>query len=194
MAVKIAKNIASKKAAAKKTEGKKPTPGTIVKGEMVETSVVKQETKKPTTKIDTSAIAKPSALKEGLKPYVEKLTDKKTIAAASKKTSDADAKAVKTIEGEIVKFVNDENLAPEATIDVTVDGKILNVGKAAESKTLTDALTAYSLLEQVEEGLGDKLMTFKMGDLEKHLTSKQLESVIKVTTDNNKRRVTLKDE
>ncbi|AEH21889.1 VHS1076 protein [Vibrio phage 1] len=37
-------------------------------------------------------------------------------------------------------------------------------------------------------------MTFKMGDLEKHLTSKQLKEVTAVKTDNSKRRVTLKDE
>ncbi|AEH21888.1 VHS1075 protein [Vibrio phage 1] len=132
MAVKIAKSLATKKANETKKQTKQPTPGTIVKGSIVEPTVVKQETKKPTVKIDTSAIAQPSKLKEGLKPFVEKLNDKKTIAAASKKTADADAKAVKAIEGEIVKFVNDENLAPEATIDVTVDGKILNVVSGRE--------------------------------------------------------------
>ncbi|WYC17946.1 hypothetical protein [Vibrio phage vB_VneS_J26] len=194
MAVKIAKSLATKKAKSNTSAAKKPTPGTIVKGSIVEPTVVKQENKKPTVKIDTSAIAQPSVIKEGLKPFVEKLNDKKTIAAASKKTADADAKAVKAIEGDIVKFVNDENLANEASVDVTVDGKILNVGKAGETKTLNDAILAYQMLEGIEEGLGDKLMTFKMGDLEKHLTSKQLAEITTIKTDPTKRRVTLKDE
>ncbi|AUR81143.1 hypothetical protein Ares1_0034 [Vibrio phage Ares1] len=194
MAVKIAKSLATKKAKSNTSAAKKPTPGTIVKGSIVEPTVVKQENKKPTVKIDTSAIAQPSVIKEGLKPFVEKLNDKKTIAAASKKTADADAKAVKSIEGDIVKFVNDENLANEASVDVTVNGKILNVGKAGETKTLNDAILAYQMLEGIEEGLGDKLMTFKMGDLEKHLTSKQLAEITTIKTDPTKRRVTLKDE
>ncbi|AUR96010.1 hypothetical protein NVP1215B_092 [Vibrio phage 1.215.B._10N.222.54.F7] len=196
MAVKIAKNIASKKAAKPNKAPKKaaPTPGTIVDGAIVETGVVKAGTKKPTTKIDTSAIAQPSVLKEGLKPFVTKLSDKKKIAAASKKNADTDAKAVKALEVDIVAFANDNNLADTATIDVTVDGQILTVGKAAEGKTLTDALAAYAMLEGIEAGLGDKLLTFKMGDLEKHLTSKQLEQVVSTSTDTKKRRVTLKDE
>lgn len=196
MAVKIAKNIASKKASTKAKAPKKPqpTPGTIVDGAIVETGIVKEGVKKPTTKIDTSAIAQPSVLKDGLKPYVSKLSDKKKIAAASKKAADADAKAVKALETDIVAFANDNNLADTATIDVTVGGSVLTVGKAAEGKTLTKPLDAYAMLESIEEGLGDKLLTFKMGDLEKHLTSKQLEKVTSVKIDNKKRRVTLKDE
>ncbi|QNJ59196.1 hypothetical protein [Vibrio phage vB_ValS_PJ32] len=196
MAVKIAKSIAKKNVGSKAAKPKKsePTPGTIVDGAVVETGVVKAGAKKPSVKIDTSAIAQPSQIKEGLKPFVEKLSDKKAIAAASKSQADKDAKAVKAVETDIVNFVTEENLAPEATIDVTLDGKILNVGKAGEAKTLDDPIQAYQMLESIEEGLGDKLMTFKMGDLEKHLTSKQLASITTTKTDPKKRRVTLKDE
>lgn len=195
MAVNIAKSISKKnKGTNKKTEAKKPTPGTIVKGEMVEPETIVQGKKKPTTKIDTSAIAQPSELKKKLKPFIEKLNDKQKVAASSKKAADKDAKAVKDLKEEIIKLANDNNLADEATIDVTDDGKILKVGVGKTTSKLTDPLKAYNLLEEIEEGLGDKLMTFSLTDLGKHLSSKQLESVTAKATNNKQRAVTLKDE
>ncbi|APD18933.1 hypothetical protein [Vibrio phage J14] len=49
------------------------------------------------------------------------------------------------------------------------------------------------MLEEIEEGLGQRLMKFSVTDLEKHLTSKQLETIITEKERPKKRRVTVKD-
>ncbi|ANO57630.1 hypothetical protein [Vibrio phage vB_VhaS-a] len=102
--------------------------------------------------------------------------------------------ALKKSQGLVISEALDLGIADTASAEFKVDGKIITLGAAGESTKVTDAVKAYNMLESIEEGLGQSLMSFSITDLKKHLTSKQLEQVTETKADPKKRRVGVKDD
>lgn len=63
----------------------------------------------------------------------------------------------------------------------------LEVFKETETLKITDPVRAYELLEEVQEGLGDQCMGFKIGDLRKYLTEEQIEECTNITWGNRRK-------
>lgn len=182
-------NIGSKKP---KTTTAAPKNKVDVSAATGSTKIQKTTTKAPTKKVSQVG-ASPTAAKKILTSYAPQIIEaKQDVDDAKKQTAKVDA-VLKRFESDVVNDLIKEGVADEASVEVNHEGKIVTVGKAQESKTVTDNVEAYNMLEEIEEGLGQQLMKFSVTDLEKHLTSKQLESIITKKSDPKKRRVTVKD-
>lgn len=189
----------NKKATAPKKTGTKTTIDTsaakakTAPKAAAKTGVVKQNAKKPEAKAvkEATGIQELIAVLEKHAPDIIKHDAAVKEAAKDKAVHD---NALKKAQGLVIAEAVDLAIADTATAEFKIDGKIVSLGAAGESTKLIDAVGAYNMLESIEEGLGQSLMSFSITDLKKHLTSKQLEKVTKTTTDPKKRRVGVKDD
>lgn len=81
------------------------------------------------------------------------------------------------------------DLEPKETLLVNdkESDKALKVSGLTESRTITDNALVYDYLEEIQKGLALKLMTFRLGDLDKYLNPAQLEKVTESSYGGNRR-------
>lgn len=87
-------------------------------------------------------------------------------------TAEAKLKAAK-------KLIEDAhpNAAKDEGYEVDAHDFLIVASKARKTETIDDPVVVHHTLEEEEVGLGDKLMTFSMTDLKKHLSPRQIESL-----------------
>lgn len=87
---------------------------------------------------------------------------------------------------EAVQDFVDLDAAPDDEITLKTEKYAAAFGQHGNMSSVSAPGKAFKLLEAVEKGLGQKLMTFKVTDLNKYLTPEQAASVI--TTERSKSR------
>lgn len=157
------------------------------------TGVVKQGAKKPEVKV-TPEGASVKATHDILMKRAPAILEHDAKVKEAAKDKAVHDNALKKEQSSVISELIGEGIADEASVEVKLDGKIVTVGAAGESTTLTSPVDAYNMLEEIEAGLGQELMTFSITNLKKHLTSKQLAQVTETKADPKKRRVSVKDD
>ncbi len=87
---------------------------------------------------------------------------------------------------EAVQDFVDIDAAPDDEVDLKTDRYAAAFGQHGNASKCTAPGKAFKMLEAVEKGLGQKLMTFGITDLKKYLTPEQVLKV--VTTERSKAR------
>lgn len=92
----------------------------------------------------------------------------------------------------VKEAVEESDLDPKSTIEVTTDNGSLYVGVEPEKTTITNTKALFEHLENLKPGLAFDLMKFTLTDLKKYLSENELSEVTEVTLSQGKRKITYK--